>query len=236
MEASELNDVKSRAYKYIWNMKKALETLRITSSQHKDVDGVLKLAMMYLKDAEYYFGLGDYITSIADSSYAEGLLDALRLLGLASLQWPKEKPKKVLVAGTFDIVHYGHLELLSYAAGLGKVYVVVSRDANASTLKGRELVFPEDERLYIVKNLKPVYEAVLGDEQDFSAPVKQIDPDIIILGPDQKLPRAVEDYARRRGISLVRVNERYCKPGWICSSTNALLRAHEIVRRRGLME
>ena len=38
--------------------------------------------------------------------------------------------KKVLIAGTFDILHPGHIYLIQEAAKLGDVYVVVATDMN----------------------------------------------------------------------------------------------------------
>ena len=92
---------------------------------------------------------------------------------------------KVLVAGTFDIIHPGHIYLLTEASKLGDVTAIIARDENVKRIKGKQTVFTEDERRLIVGSLKMVDQAVLGDPTDFFTKVKEIRPDIILLGPDQ---------------------------------------------------
>jgi len=54
------------------------------------VERVVEEARRYLSDSRYYFDRGAYLTALAAVSYAEGLLDSLRLLGLAEFEWPGE--------------------------------------------------------------------------------------------------------------------------------------------------
>ena len=88
---------------------------------------------------------------------------------------------KVVVAGTFDILHPGHVYLFEEAAKLGDVYVIIARDCNIT----KKTIFTEDERLKMVQSLKLVKKAVLGNKHDFFEPIMQINPDYIFLGPDQ---------------------------------------------------
>ncbi|MHA1273265.1 MAG: adenylyltransferase/cytidyltransferase family protein [Promethearchaeota archaeon] len=99
----------------------------------------------------------------------------------------REIPKKVMVAGTFDIIHPGHIFLFKEAAKYGEVYVVVSTDKNAERFKGQKPIIPEDQRLEVVQNIKNVKKAILGRaDNNTLKTVEEIDPDIILLGPDQK--------------------------------------------------
>ncbi len=92
-----------------------------------------------------------------------------------------------MVFGTFDFLHLGHLNFFEQAKKLGdKLIVVVSRDSNAEKLKGKAPFFSEKERLKIVKSLKVVDEAILGDEYNFFSAVEKYSPDVIALGYDQK--------------------------------------------------
>jgi diphthine synthase len=52
-----------------------------------DVKKLIKHAARYLKDAEYYCARTRKATALASVSYAEGILDALRLLGLVDFNW-----------------------------------------------------------------------------------------------------------------------------------------------------
>jgi FAD synthetase len=94
--------------------------------------------------------------------------------------------KKVLVAGTFDIIHPGHIYLIKEAAKLGEVYVIVSTDKNREKYSGERPVVPQEQRLEVVKNLKHVKEAIIGrSDNNTLKTVEEINPDIILLGPNQ---------------------------------------------------
>jgi FAD synthetase len=92
---------------------------------------------------------------------------------------------RVMVAGTFDIIHPGHIYLLNEARGYGDVYVVIARDVTVHKVKGKRTVFDEEERKLIVGSLRMVEKAVLGDTEDMFKSVEELKPDIIFLGPDQ---------------------------------------------------
>ena len=66
--------------------------------------------------------------------------------------------KKVMVNGTFDILHRGHLELLNYAKSLGNYLLVcIDTDKRVKELKGelRPINRQEDRKFYL-DNLKSV--------------------------------------------------------------------------------
>jgi FAD synthetase len=97
--------------------------------------------------------------------------------------------KKVLTAGTFDIIHAGHVRLLLEAKKLagpdGELVVVIARDENVRKYKGHPPIFSESERLFMMQNLKPVDRAILGDIKDPLSIIEKEKPDIIVLGYDQ---------------------------------------------------
>lgn len=204
---------KERVEKYIYNMRIVLKHVK-----GQDVSGkyreVIDLAERYVKDAEYYLDVGDIETSALCVAYAEGLLDTLRILGIVDFKWPSEDPKKrpkVLVGGTFDILHPGHVYLLSEASKYGRVYVVIARDENSVRFKGRRPVNDEAQRLFMVKSLKYVYDAVLGGSNIIEGVLK-VKPDIIVLGPDQifdedELKRELEKVGLRN-INIVRLRSK----------------------------
>jgi glycerol-3-phosphate cytidylyltransferase len=70
----------------------------------------------------------------------------------------------VITFGTFDVLHVGHIRVLTRSAALGDRLVVgVSSDALNFSKKGRNPVFSEDERLEIVASLKVVDEVFLEE-------------------------------------------------------------------------
>ncbi|GAB4317922.1 MAG: adenylyltransferase/cytidyltransferase family protein [Methanobacteriaceae archaeon] len=100
-----------------------------------------------------------------------------------------EMMKIVMATGTFDIIHPGHIYYLEESKKLGgidsKLVVVLARDITVRAKK-RIPIVNEKQRLEVVKMLKPVDNAYLGSKTDMFKIVKEIDPDIITLGPDQK--------------------------------------------------
>lgn len=94
---------------------------------------------------------------------------------------------RVVVFGTFDIVHPGHMSFLRQAKSFGnELIVVIARDETVNKVKGRKTVFSEIERLKKIKGLPYVDNAVLGSLKDKYSIIKRLDPDIIALGYDQK--------------------------------------------------
>ncbi|MEM2534350.1 MAG: adenylyltransferase/cytidyltransferase family protein [Candidatus Nezhaarchaeales archaeon] len=145
-----------------------------------------------------------------------------------------EKRRRVMVAGVFDIVHPGHIYLISKAAELGDVIVVVARDSTVERLKGRRPVIPEGQRLEVVKNIKGVSEAVLGKEgEDMLKIVEELKPNVILLGPNQnfneeKLKRDLE--LRGLKVDVIRLREVY-EAYELCSTSKII---KEILRREDL--
>lgn len=120
---------------------------------------------------------------------------------------------KVMATGTFDILHPGHVLFLEKAKELGGedavLAVVIAKDSTVEKRK-RIPIIPEDQRVQMVKSLKPVDEAYLGYEGDMFKIVNEIKPDIIAIGSDQdhdvkKLQKALD----KRGIDAkaMRVND-----------------------------
>lgn len=96
------------------------------------------------------------------------------------------KMGKVLIFGTFDHLHPGHLDFFRQAKELGGyLTVVVARDATVQNVKGHLPRKNENERLADVKNCKIADEVVLGNLDDPYAIIKKISPNIIALGYDQ---------------------------------------------------
>lgn len=100
---------------------------------------------------------------------------------------------KLMIFGTFDDFHPGHEYVFQRALERGDVYAVVARDSNVMKIKGRAPLQSEDQRVAAIHNAFPSAHVLLGNPDDFLAPVREVQPDLILLGYDQKLPPGVTE-------------------------------------------
>ena len=98
------------------------------------------------------------------------------------------KAKRVLVFGTFDGLHPGHLFFLRSAKAQGThLLVAVARDAHGKDLKNKRASTPEAKRLSTIKQLAFVDDAYLCDEKlGTYTIIATAKPDLIVLGHDQQ--------------------------------------------------
>ncbi len=203
-------DLEERARTYIAGLEKVLAGID-PGKLKPQYARLVKLAEAYLEDSKYYLEKGDIETALVTVAYAEGLLDALKFLGVLELEWSRPRRRKVLVAGTFDIIHPGHIYLLREAAKHGDLYVIIARDSNVKRIKGRDPIFNEQCRLQLISSIRYVKRAVLGDKEDFLKPVLDIAPDLLVLGPDQPFdPEELRKELERRGLKtrVVKLDSR----------------------------
>jgi len=83
--------------KYIKNTEAVLTEIKLSQTleiSDDKVNAIIDAAKRYLEDAKYYKDRKRFETGLASVAYSEGLLDALRLLGVASFTWPKEKRRE----------------------------------------------------------------------------------------------------------------------------------------------
>ena len=100
----------------------------------------------------------------------------------------------VLAAGVFDFFHEGHRNYLQQAKRLGnRLIVVIARDNTVQRIKGFLPTHNENKRLRQVVASDLADQVILGNSKDLLKTVKQIKPQIIALGYDQKLPIEIED-------------------------------------------
>ncbi|MBU0660697.1 FAD synthase [Patescibacteria group bacterium] len=119
--------------------------------------------------------------------------------------------KKVMVFGTFDIVHFGHIHLFEKAKEYAdELVIIVARDKNVEKIKGVAPLHSEEERKTFLSYIKLVDAVYLGSEEDPYAIIQQIKPDVIALGYDQRvfvdqLADAITDMGLE--IQIVRIPE-----------------------------
>ena len=75
----------------------------------------------------------------------------------------QQMKKKVFVSGCYDLLHSGHVEFFQQASRYGDLYVGIGSDATYLEYKHRKPMFPQEERLFMVKNIKAVKDAYINE-------------------------------------------------------------------------
>jgi len=103
------------------------------------------------------------------------------------LDLKKSSTKKIVLAGgVFDIIHPGHIHTLNAAKALGGILVVaIATDKTAEKMKKRSPLHNQELRRELVSCLSMVDKAIVGHEDDIFQTVKEVKPNIIVLGYDQ---------------------------------------------------
>lgn len=118
--------------------------------------------------------------------------------------------KRVLVFGTFDLIHPGHIHFLKKAKKHGnELVVIVARDETVKKIKGQDPLYDEDQRKEAVEYLGIADKVSLGNRVDKYGVVRRFSPDIIALGYDQKhfvdgLSRIIEKLEKKPKIVRIK--------------------------------
>ena len=100
----------------------------------------------------------------------------------------KENFKLVFTNGCFDLLHKGHLDLLSNAAGFGdKLFVGLNSDKSVKKLKGDSRpVQNEKIRAQKLLELKYVNHVIIFEDLTPQKLIHTISPDVLVKGGDYK--------------------------------------------------
>lgn len=115
-----------------------------------------------------------------------------------------------MAVGVFDLLHLGHLHYLQEARKLGDELVVVVATDEMVRKRKHQPIIAQEMRLEMVKGLKPVDDAILGDPQDQLKSVERLKPDIIALGyDDYHNVEALQAKLKERGLQaqIVRISK-----------------------------
>jgi FAD synthetase len=82
--------------KYIRNTGQVFAEITIAQNRSSLIDkekieGAIEAARHYFADAKYYQEKNKFETSLVSIVYCEGLLDALKMLGVVEFSWPAKK-------------------------------------------------------------------------------------------------------------------------------------------------
>lgn len=131
--------------------------------------------------------------------------------------------KKVFVSGCYDLLHSGHVEFFKQASQYGDLYVGIGSDATYLEYKHRKPMFPQEERLFMVQNIKQVKQAFINEGSgviDFLPTLDLVQPDILVVnaegGSDEK-----RQLCQERGIQYI-VLERTPHEGLTARSSSSL--------------
>lgn len=96
---------------------------------------------------------------------------------------------KIIVNGTFDILHRGHLEMLNYAKSLGEhLLVCIDTDSRVRELKGPSRpINNQDDRKFMLEQLSAV-DAVwfFSSKEQLIKIIEIYKPDIMVKGSDYR--------------------------------------------------
>lgn len=110
--------------------------------------------------------------------------------------------KKVITYGTFDLLHYGHINLLKRAKSLGDYLIVgLSTDDFNNTEKNKESYFDYENRKSLLDAVK--YVDLVVPEENWKQKISDIQKyniDVFVIGDDWK---GKFDYLKDFGVEVV---------------------------------
>ena len=113
--------------------------------------------------------------------------------------------KKVFVSGCYDLLHSGHVEFFRQAAQFGDLYVGIGSDETVLHYKNHKTLYPEKERLFMVKAIRYVKDAFINagsGVMDFIPTVEALKPDVFVVNADGSNEQK-RKFCEDRGIEYV---------------------------------
>lgn len=100
-----------------------------------------------------------------------------------------DKKTRVMIFGTFDRLHKGHLNFFWQARKLAAdsfLIVSIARDKNVIKIKGKPPFLNEKRRMILIKKCKLADKVILSGIKNHIPHIVKENPDIIALGYDQR--------------------------------------------------
>jgi len=116
-------------------------------------------------------------------------------------QLKQQNKKVVFTNGCFDLIHSGHVDYLVKAKEMGDVLILaLNSDLSIRSIKGdKRPILKQDERAFIVSNLKPVDYVTCFNEDTPAEIISELVPDVLVEGADWAIEKIV-------GREIVEVN------------------------------
>ena len=108
-------------------------------------------------------------------------------------QLKAEGKKVVFTNGCFDLIHSGHVDYLVKAKEMGDILILaLNSDSSIRNIKGdKRPILKQDERAFIVSNLKPVDYVTFFEEDTPAEIINELIPDVLVKGADWEIDNIV---------------------------------------------
>ena len=109
--------------------------------------------------------------------------------------------KRVITYGTFDLLHYGHINLLKRAKALGDYLIVALSTDEFNALKGKKSYFSYDKRKALLEAIR--YVDLVIPEENWEQKVNDIHEyhvDIFVIGDDWE---GKFDFLKKEGCEVI---------------------------------
>ena len=109
--------------------------------------------------------------------------------------------RRVITYGTFDLLHYGHINLLKRAKTLGDYLIVALSTDEFNALKGKKSFFPYDQRKMLLEALRYV-DLVIPENnwEQKASDCKEYHIDVFVMGDDWT---GKFDFLKEQGVEVV---------------------------------
>lgn len=114
----------------------------------------------------------------------------------------EKKFKRVITYGTFDLLHYGHINLLKRAKAMGDYLIVaLSTDEFNSKMKNKFCYFSYEQRKNLLQAIRYV-DLVIPEEtwEQKKTDVKEFKVDVFVIGDDWT---GKFDFLKEQGVEVV---------------------------------
>ena len=109
--------------------------------------------------------------------------------------------KRVITYGTYDLLHYGHINLLRRAKEMGTYLIVGLSTDEFNNLKGKKSYFSYEQRKMLLEAIKYVDEVIPEETwEQKTVDVKKYNVDTFVIGDDWA---GKFDFLKDEGVEVV---------------------------------